>query len=182
MAKHKRGRSREQEYMQNPMFNPNMMHPNMMHPNMNMGHNPNMSPNMGGNMNPNMGGNMDPNMGGMNPNMGGNMNPNMGGNMGPNMGGMGNQSGNPLLNMLNGVDINQLSSLLGAFGKGNSSKKQYDEEDNKEEFTRGFGGETPIANDDIIHFLGAVKPFLPPNKVKVMDKIIDMYMSGELED
>ena len=188
MSKHKRGRNREQDYMQSPMFNPNMMHPNMMNPNMNMGHNPNMmgnmNPNMGGSMNPNMGGNMNPNMGGnMNPGMGGNMDPNMGGNMNPNMGGMGNQSGNPLMNMLNGVDINQISSLLGAFGMGNNSKKQYSEENNRDEFTGSFGGEAPItSDDDVTHFLGAIKPFLPPNKVKVIDKIIDMYISGELED
>lgn len=177
MGKHKR--SSDQQMGMSGMYPPNMMgqmNPNMMNPNM-------MNPNM---MNPNM---MGPNPNGMMGNGGNvNMNPNgmMGQNMNPN-GMMGNMpqnqpTGNPLLDMLNGVDMSQLTALLGALtGNGvdlnNISSPQSQPSQSEPSEIQDVEYE-----DNMVRLLNSIRSFLPLDKVGVIDKFIKMYTNGELND
>ena len=162
MGKHKRHRSPEPIMDNSAMYPPGMMgsnmNPSMMNPNM---MNPNM---MNGNM---MNGNMNqPNM------MNGNMNQS-GGQMPFNQN---PSTGNSFFDMLGGADFSQLGSLLGALTSngvnlndinlGNSNSSSND----------------TVYEDSTMQLLNALRPFMPSDKVGIIDKVIQMYSNGELND
>lgn len=127
---------------------------------------------MGSNMNPSM---MNPNM--MNPNMmNGNM---MNGNMNqPNGGPMPfNQNpstGNPFFDMLGSADFSQLGSLLGALTSNGVNLNDINLGNNNINDT--------VYEDSTMQLLNALRPFMPSDKVGIIDKVIQMYSNGELND
>ena len=122
---------------------------------------------MGSNMNPSM---MNPNM--MNPNMmNGNM---MNGNMNqPNMmnGNMNQPNGGP---MLGSADFSQLGSLLGALTSNGVNLNDINLGNNNINDT--------VYEDSTMQLLNALRPFMPSDKVGIIDKVIQMYSNGELND
>lgn len=144
-----------------PNMNPNMMNPNMMNPNM-MNGNMNQPNMMNGNM---MNGSMNqPNM------MNGNMNQTNGGQMPFNQS---SSTGNPLFDMLGNADFSQLGSLLGALTSNGV---------NLNDVNLGNSSNDTVYEDSTMQLLNALRPFMPSDKVGIIDKVIQMYSNGELND
>ncbi|GAA0674765.1 MULTISPECIES: hypothetical protein [Clostridium] len=161
MGKHKRHRSPEPIMDNSAMYPPGMMgsnmNPSMMNPNM---MNPNM---MNGNM---MNGNMNqPNM------MNGNMNQPNGGPMPFNQN---PSTGNPFFDMLGSADFSQLGSLLGALTSNGVNLNDINLGNNNINDT--------VYEDSTMQLLNALRPFMPSDKVGIIDKVIQMYSNGELND
>ena len=116
---------------------------------------------MGPNMNPNM---MNPNM------MNGNMNQTNGGQMPFNQS---SSTGNPLFDMLGNADFSQLGSLLGALTSNGV---------NLNDVNLGNSSNDTVYEDSTMQLLNALRPFMPSDKVGVIDKVIQMYSNGELND
>ncbi|MCI6276014.1 MAG: hypothetical protein MR639_04605 [Clostridium sp.] len=155
MGKHKKYRNPDPMMDNSTMYPPGMMGPNM-NPNM---MNPNM---MNGNM---MNGSMNqPNM------MNGNMNQTNGGQMPFNQS---SSTGNPLFDMLGNADFSQLGSLLGALTSNGV---------NLNDVNLGNSSNDTVYEDSTMQLLNALRPFMPSDKVGVIDKVIQMYSNGELND
>lgn len=157
MGKHKRRRSPE------PMMDNGAMYPpGMMGPNMNQGMmNPNM---MNGNI---MNGNMNqPNM------MNGNMNQYNGSQMPFNQN---PSTGNSFFDMLGSADFSQLGSLLGALTSNGVNLNDINLGDSN-------NSNDTVYEDSTLQLLNALRPFMPSDKVGIIDKVIQMYTNGELND
>lgn len=72
-----------------------------------------------------------------------------------------------IANMLNNIDIGQLSSLLGSFNPGSS-------EDDKRSRSSGRGGEKAI------ELLNALKPVVNSDRAEIIDMVIQMYVISKI--
>ena len=92
---------------------------------------------------------------------------------------------NQLMSLLGNVDLNQLSSVLGSISNdgfninnvnnGGNNKSNRREQDNR-------GNDRGNDRDSTVQMLRSLRGLVSPQKVKVIDKIIDMYLSGEFDD
>ena len=88
---------------------------------------------------------------------------------------------NPLMQMLSNIDINQLTSLLGSLNTNGLNLNNLNLNDFKFKPTAGENRDLDDG-DNTVKLLNALRPFLNPKRAQLIDKMIDMYMSGEYED
>ncbi|SHJ85788.1 hypothetical protein SAMN05444401_4078 [Clostridium amylolyticum] len=88
---------------------------------------------------------------------------------------------NQLMSMLGNVDLNQLSSLLGSLNTNGFNINNMNLDGIKNQNNQVVEGRTSD-KDNTVQLLNSLKSFVPPNKVKMVDKIIDMYLSGEFDE
>lgn len=86
-----------------------------------------------------------------------------------------------LMSMLGNVDLNQLSSLLGSLNTNGFNINNMNLDGVKNQNNQVVEGRTSN-KDNTVQLLNSLKSFVPPNKVKMVDKIIDMYLSGEFDE
>lgn len=88
---------------------------------------------------------------------------------------------NQLMSMLGNVDLNQLSSLLGSLNTNGFNINDMNLEGIKNQNNQVVEARTQD-KDNTVQLLNSLKSFVPPNKVKLVDKIINMYLSGEFDE
>ena len=92
---------------------------------------------------------------------------------------------NQLMSLLGNVDLNQLSSVLGSISNdgfninnvnnGGNNKSSRREQDNR-------GNDRGNDRDSTVQMLRSLRGLVSPQKVKIIDKIIEMYLDGEFDD
>jgi len=88
---------------------------------------------------------------------------------------------NQLMSMLGNVDLNQLSSVLGSLGNDGFNINNVNAGGNKKS-SRGEQESRVNDRDSTVQMLRSLKGVVSPQKVKIIDKIIEMYLDGEFED
>ncbi len=85
---------------------------------------------------------------------------------------------NQLMSLLGNVDLNQLSALLSSVNSDgyNINNSQLD---NVKKSSREDGRGD---KDNTVQLLNSLKGFVSPKRVKIIDKIIEMYNAGEFDD
>ncbi|WP_040212232.1 hypothetical protein [Clostridium polynesiense] len=92
-----------------------------------------------------------------------------------------NFDSNQLMSLLGNVDLNQLSTLLSAVNTEGFNINNMNVEGMKKQNNQG--GQTRESDrDNTVQLLNSLKSFVSPKKTKVIDKIIDMYLSGEFDE
>ncbi|MGM9973856.1 MAG: hypothetical protein ACI33K_07450 [Clostridiaceae bacterium] len=86
-----------------------------------------------------------------------------------------------LMSMLGNVDLNQLSSVLGAMGNDGFNINNVNTGGSNKN-NRGEQGSRVNDKDNTVQMLRSLRGFVSPQKVKIIDKIIEMYLSGEFDD
>lgn len=86
-----------------------------------------------------------------------------------------------LMSMLGNVDLNQLSSVLGSMGNDGFNINNINSGGSKKN-NRGEQESRVNDRDSTVQMLRSLRGFVSPQKVKIIDKIIEMYISGEFDD
>ena len=88
---------------------------------------------------------------------------------------------NQLMSLLGNVDLNQISSLLGSMGNDGFNINNVNTGGSKKS-NRGEQEGRVNDRDSTVQMLRSLRGYVSPQKVKIIDKIIDMYLSGEFDD
>ena len=88
---------------------------------------------------------------------------------------------NQLMSMLGNVDLNQLSSVLGSMGSDGFNINNVNSGGSKKN-SRGEQESRVNDTDSTVQMLRSLRGLVSPQKVKVIDKIIEMYLSGEFNE
>ncbi len=91
---------------------------------------------------------------------------------------------NQLMSLLGNVDLNQLSSVLGSISNDGFNINNVNNINNGGNTKSGRREQDNRGNDkdSTVQMLRSLRGFVSPQKVKIIDKIIDMYLSGEFND
>lgn len=90
-----------------------------------------------------------------------------------------NLNQNALTNMLNNIDVNQLSSMLSTLNSNGLNLNNLDLNDIK---LTDNDSSKDVDNEKTIQLLKSLKPFLSPKRGQIIDTIIEMYLSGEFDE